>query len=225
MTAQVQSGAIVEERARLAREMHDGLSQILGFLNLEMQSLELLVSQNKMDATLKELGRARQRIRDAQAEVRENILNLRTALSKDGEAIPFLCEYIAEFATQTGIEAHVETPDGEKISLTPMCEVQLVRIIQEALTNVRLHAHANHIWIKFEPQAGQLCVEIRDDGIGFVEKTLKKHFGLQSMRERTESVQGKLSIESKLGHGTQLRLCLPLSQQHPEVPSVQTVAA
>jgi signal transduction histidine kinase len=213
MTAQLQSGAIVEERARLAREMHDGLSQILGFLSLEMQSLELLVHQGKIEETLAELHRARTRIRDAQSEVRENILNLRTALSKDGEAIPFLCEYINEFGTQTGIETHIELVGEQKTNLLPICEVQLVRIMQEALTNIRLHADANHVWVKFYPRQGNLCVEIVDDGIGFIETTLKKHFGLKSMRERTESVNGKLEIDSQPGHGTHITLCLPLIER------------
>lgn len=228
MTSQVQSGAIVAERARLAREMHDGLSQILGFLSLEMQSLELLVHQGKIDETLAELRRARERIRDAQAEVRENILNLRTALSKDGEAIPFLCEYIHDFGQQTGIETHVDYDDSKKINLSPICEVQLVRIVQEALTNVRLHAHAEHVWVKFLHAESGLCVDIRDDGIGFVERTLRKHFGLKSMHERTESVSGNLKIESQPGRGTHITLCLPLmeraAQTRQETLHAQTTA-
>jgi signal transduction histidine kinase len=229
MTSQIQSGAIVEERARLAREMHDGLSQILGFLSLEMQSLELLIQQGKIDETLEELTRARTRIRDAQAEVRENILNLRTALSRDGEAIPFLCEYIKEFELQTGIEAQIEYEDSQRINLKPICEVQLVRIMQEALTNIRLHADAKRVRVKFKQQQDALCVEIEDDGIGFIETELKKHFGLKSMRERTESVNGKLKIDSKPGHGTRISLCLPTAERashsQQENSHAQTVTA
>jgi signal transduction histidine kinase len=229
MTSQIQSGAIVEERARLAREMHDGLSQILGFLSLEMQSLELLIQQGKIGETLEELTRARARIRDAQAEVRENILNLRTALSRDGEAIPFLCEYIKEFELQTGIEARIEYDPNEKVNLKPICEVQLVRIMQEALTNIRLHAEANQVRVKFQQQQDALCVEIEDDGVGFIETELKKHFGLKSMRERTESVNGKLQIDSKPGRGTRISLCLPTAERvtHPQQENThaQTVTA
>jgi signal transduction histidine kinase len=203
----------VEERARLAREMHDGLSQILGFLSLEMQSLELLVKQGRIDDTLEELTKARARIRDAQAEVRENILNLRTALTKDGEVIPFLREYIQEFELQTGIETHVEDSASASVHLAPMCEVQLVRIIQEALTNVRLHADANHVWVRFGQDDNGLGVKIKDDGIGFIETELKKHFGLKSMRERTESVNGRIIIESQPGKGTHISLWLPMDSQ------------
>lgn len=219
MTAQIQSSAIVEERARLAREMHDGLSQILGFLSLEMQSLESLVEQQKIPETLAELQRARQRIREAQAEVRENILNLRTALSQDGEAINFLVEYLDEFGAQTGLGIHVEHDSATPVKLASLCEVQLVRIVQEALTNVRLHAQARHVWVKFAQGEGQLRVEIRDDGVGLVEKSLKKHFGLTSMRERTASVNGRLEIHSAPGRGTQLTLCLPLADRAALAPT------
>lgn len=216
ITAQLQSSAVVEERARLAREMHDGLSQILGFLSLEMQSLELLVKQGRIKDTLEELTKARARIRDAQAEVRENILNLRTALTKEGEVIPFLREYIQEFELQTGIETHVEDEVSSRAHLSPMCEVQLVRIIQEALTNIRLHADANHIWVHFCQDHNGLSVSIKDDGTGFVETELKKHFGLKSMRERTESVNGKITIESQPEAGTHISLWLPVATPHQQ---------
>jgi len=226
MTAQLQSIAVVEERARLAREMHDGLSQILGFLSLEMQSLELLVKQGRIDETLEELTKARTRIRDAQAEVRENILNLRTALTSDGEVIPFLREYIQEFELQTGIETHVEDSASASVHLASMCEVQLVRIVQEALTNIRLHADANHLWVQFRQEKNGLGVNIKDDGIGFIETELKKHFGLKSMRERTESVNGQISIESQPGMGTRIFLWLPAdSQHHQEKTHAQAIAA
>ena len=95
----------------------------------------------------------------------------------------------------------------------PMCEVQLVRIVQEALTNIRLHADANHVWVQFHQDEGGLGVNIKDDGIGFIETELKKHFGLKSMRERTESINGQIVIESQPGLGTHVSLWLPTSTQ------------
>ncbi|MBL8095385.1 MAG: PAS domain-containing protein [Anaerolineales bacterium] len=211
LTEQIQSGAVVAERARLSREMHDGLAQILGFLSLQMQSLESLVSQGKLDETQAELRRARERIRDAQAEVRENILNLRTVLSKNGEVVPFLCEYIAQFGEQTGIQTHVQCADNPRTSLSPVCEVQLVRIMQEALANVRQHARAENVWVSLADNGTGFEVEIRDDGVGFVERSAERRFGLKSMRERTESVHGELLIDSTPGRGTRIRLRVPRS--------------
>jgi signal transduction histidine kinase len=178
-----------------------------------------LVEQKKIPETLAELQRARQRIREAQAEVRDNILNLRTALSQDGEAIGFLCDYIDEFGEQTGLSTHIERDPAQAAKLTSICEVQLVRIVQEALTNVRLHAQARHVWVRFTQADGQLNVEIRDDGIGLVEKSLKHHFGLTSMRERTASVNGQLHIHSAPGRGTQLTLSLPLADRAALAPT------
>ncbi len=209
MTEQVQSGAVVTERARLSREMHDGLAQILGFLSLQMQSLESLISQGKLDETRAELRRARERIRDAQAEVRENILNLRTVLSKNGEVVPFLCEYIAQFGEQTGLRTHVQCAENPRTTLSPVCEVQLVRIMQEALANVRQHARARNVWVTLEEDGAGLRVEIRDDGVGFIEQSTDKRFGLKTMRERTESVHGELAIQSTPGQGTHIQLRVP----------------
>ncbi len=213
LTEQIESGAVVAERARLSREMHDGLAQILGFLSLQMQSLDSLVSQGKLDETRAELRRARERIRDAQAEVRENILNLRTVLSKNGEVVPFLCEYIAQFGEQTGIQTHVHCADNPRTSLSPVCEVQLVRIMQEALANVRQHANANNVWVSLGESGAGFEVEIRDDGVGFIEPTAGKRFGLKSMRERTESVHGELVIDSTPGLGTRIHLRVPRSDK------------
>jgi signal transduction histidine kinase len=107
-----------------------------------------------------------------------------------------------------------------------MCEVQLVRILQEALTNIRLHADANHVWAKFHPENGGLSVSIVDNGIGFIETELKKHFGLKSMRERTESVNGKISIASQPGKGTKISLWLPTAfQPEQETIHAQTITA
>ncbi len=213
LTEQIESGAVVAERARLAREMHDGLAQILGFLSLQMQSLESLVSQGKLEETLAELRRARERIREAQAEVRENILNLRTVLSINGDVVPFLCETIAQFGAQNGIETHVQNASQPRTRLSPICEVQLVRVMQEALANVRQHAEANNLWVAFEESGSGLHVMIRDDGVGFVEPALDKHFGLTTMRERSESVHGTLKIDSTPGQGTRIDLHFPCGNQ------------
>ena len=209
LTEQIQSGAVVTERARLSREMHDGLAQIIGFLSLQMQSLESLVSQGKLEETQAELRRARERIREAQAEVRENILNLRTVLSRQGEVVPYLIEHIAQFGAQTGIETHVQRQNHAPTNLSPLCEVQLVRIVQEALANIRQHASARNVWVTFDESGSGLTVDIRDDGVGFVEQALAKHFGLTSMRERTEGVRGELQITSTPGVGTLIHLHIP----------------
>jgi signal transduction histidine kinase len=213
LTANLQSLAVVEERSRIAREMHDGLAQILGYLSLEMQTLAFLVGQDNREQALAELHQARSRINAAQADVRESILSLRTTLAGDVGLIPALQQYVEEFGVQTGIEmtlvAEVEQP-----RLSPLAETQLVRVVQEALANVRKHAHAQRVEVRLATRGDCLTVSVQDDGVGMNGRGSPDagHFGIQTMRERAESVGGGLSITSRPGAGTQVELWLPLAQ-------------
>jgi signal transduction histidine kinase len=211
MAGRLQSLAVIEERARIAREMHDGLAQILGYLSLEIQTLDALVRQGDTDATLGELRQARARIAAAQDDVRENILSLRTTLAGDAGLLSALEEYVEEFGVQTGINAHV-TSEIDVSRLSPLAETQLVRIVQEALANVRKHAAARQVQIRLVARDGCLGVTVTDDGVGFDHVPNGKHFGLQTMRERAESVGGGLTVNSVPSQGTQVTFWLPLAQ-------------
>lgn len=209
MAARLQSLAVLEERGRIAREMHDGLSQVLGYLSLQMQTLEALVRQGDCATALAELGQARANIKDAQADVRENILSLRTTLSGQAGLVSALRQYVEEFGVQTGIQAGVVADFTSEPSLSPLAEAQLMRITQEALANVRKHAHARQVEIRLALTPQRLQVTVTDDGHGFSAAEVGKgHFGLQTMRERAESVGGRLTVTSD-GAGTQLEAWLP----------------
>jgi signal transduction histidine kinase len=214
MASRLQSLAVTQERSRIAREMHDGLAQILGFLSLQTQTLEALVKQGDAERTLAELRQARERIKAAQADVRESILSLRTTLSGDVGLIAALQQYVEEFGLQTGIDAELTCDLLEIPRLSPLIETQLVRIVQEALTNVRKHANATHVEVRLTIQGDGLCVTVADDGIGFNGETANRsHFGLQTMRERAEGVGGDLLITSVCGAGTQVELSVPLLER------------
>jgi signal transduction histidine kinase len=209
MAARLQSLAVLEERGRIAREMHDGLSQVLGYLSLQMQTLEVLVRQGNCAEALAELAQARGHIGEAQADVREGILSLRTTLSGQAGLVPALRQYVDEFGVQTGIEAAVLCDFNTEACLSPLAEAQLMRITQEALTNVRKHAQARQVQVRLHLTAQRLCVTIADDGRGFcVPEVGQGRFGLQTMRERAESVGGGLTIASGAG-GTRLDAWLP----------------
>ncbi len=213
MAAREQSLAVVEERGRIAREMHDGLAQLLGYLSLEMQTLEVLISQGKPAAALGELGQAREQINAAQADVRENILSLRTTLAGNAGLVPALKEYIDEFSIQAGVEAHFECHVPEPLLLSPLAETQMVRIFQEALANVRKHARASHVLLELSRRNGTLCVSVTDDGVGFDKPAERGHYGLSTMHERAESVGGGLKVTSRVGEGTRIELWLPILQK------------
>jgi signal transduction histidine kinase len=214
MAAGLQSLAVIEERSRIAREMHDSLAQILGYLGLESHTLEALVLQGDQEAILEELRMARESIKSAQADVRENILSLRTALAGDTGLITALKKYVEEFGLQNGIATVIEDRAGENVVVPPLAETQCVRVVQEALTNVRKHAHAKHVRVAFTALPDRLDISIADDGVGMNPGIVTHgHFGLQTMSERIESVGGELTVTSRPGRGTTVSFGIPLSYQ------------
>ncbi|RJP49693.1 MAG: GAF domain-containing protein [Anaerolineaceae bacterium] len=217
MTSQLQSLSIIEERARIAREMHDGLAQVLGYLNLQVQTLGSLLKQGKPKKLEAELTHMRQAIQVAHADVRENILSLRTTLAQEKGLHAAMDEYLAEFGIQTGIKTSFDYHVAGDLNLASVAEVQLVCILQEALTNVRKHAKASQVEVAITKDSfdsmDQICMQIKDDGIGFTLTSSKHSFGLQTMRERAKGVGGDLIINSKSGKGTQIECHLPCLQQ------------
>jgi signal transduction histidine kinase len=217
MTSQLQSLSIIEERARIAREMHDGLAQVLGYLNLQVQTLGSLLQQGKSEKLQAELTQMRQAIQVAHADVRENILSLRTTLAQDKGLDIAVDEYLTEFGIHTGVETNFSYQVEGDLNISSIAEVQLVCILQEALTNVRKHAQASRVEVAITREnhrnASLIHLQIIDDGIGFVLTGPKRNFGLQTMRERAESVGGRLIINSGHGNGTRIECRLPCLQQ------------
>ena len=213
MTAQLQSYSITEERARIAREMHDGLAQVLGYLNLEVQTLEALLKQGRNEALKTELSQMREAVRVANDDVRENILSLRTTLANKEGLASAIDEYLSGFGIQTGIETEFDNRVAGDLNLASLAEVQLVCILQEALANVRKHASATRVCVSIEKKTFSgnefVLMEIKDNGVGFAARDSKRSFGLQTMRERAKSVQGTLVVHSLPGRGTTIECSLP----------------
>ncbi|MCA9330972.1 GAF domain-containing protein, partial [Candidatus Saccharibacteria bacterium] len=211
MATQIQSLAVVDERSRIAREMHDGLAQILGYMNVQVQTVEALVLQGKQDRVLDELQTMREAVRAAHADVRENILSLRTTLATDAGVTSAISKYLEGFSSQTGISVHFANAadNDERLGLSPMAEVQLVCILHEALANVRKHAHAQNVKVSLYREGQVACLEIHDDGVGFTSPISKNRFGLHTMLERAQSVGGKFWVQSEPGQGTHIFCKLP----------------
>lgn len=210
MTSQLQSFSIIEERGRIAREMHDGLAQVLGYLNLQVQTLETLLKRDKQDALRAELEQMRQAVQVAHADVRENILSLRTTLANEKGLVSAIDEYLNEFGIQTHIVTRFDNEVEGALNLASLAEVQLVCILQEALTNVRKHAAANRVSVRIAQrqnadQCEYLLMEVVDDGVGFIENDNgKRSFGLQTMHERALAVGGELAVRSNPSQGTSI---------------------
>ena len=213
MTAQLQSLSITEERARIARDMHDGLAQVLGYLNLEVQTLGALQRQGKNEALSSELDKMRAAIQVANADVRENILSLRTTLASEKGLVSSIGEYLDEFSIQTGIETCFSNDLHGELRLSSIAEVQLVCILQELLANVRKHAHAQKVEVFLsrvnENGKNWISFQVIDDGIGLTDQRSKHSFGLNTMQERANSVGGVLELRSLYGKGTAVACRLP----------------
>ena len=213
MTAQLQSYSVTEERARIAREMHDGLAQVLGYLNLQVQTIEALYTSGKEDMLEKELKHMRSAIKSAHADVRENILSLRTTLAHKEGLLSAVEEYLQEFGIQTGVNTKIRIDNNKNLNLSSIAEVQLVCILQEALANVRKHAEAESVELIITKELSLdeefVQMQIIDDGKGFLREESNRSFGLQTMQERASSINGQLQIKSVIGAGTEITCKIP----------------
>jgi nitrate/nitrite-specific signal transduction histidine kinase len=205
--------AVLEERYRLSREFHDGLAQTLSYLGLQSERLESLLKTGQTDTAVSEFAELRRSIRAAYVDVREAIDGLRLGVEDVGQLAARLGEYTTEFTRQTGLPVHF-TAVPDQINVSPATAVQLLRIAQEALTNVRKHAQAQEVDVRLRQIAGELELTITDDGHGFpntlpVERQYRSH-GLASMRERTESLGGMLTVATQPGQGTRITVVVPV---------------
>lgn len=212
---QVQTLSIIEERERIAREMHDGLAQILGYVNTKAQAAQELLDRGQTDRAAAQINQLAEAARSAYADVRETILGLRTSSVPDRPLVDALREYVERWEEQSGVAAELATTasNGLVHTLPAAAEVQLLRIVQEALTNVRKHAGASHVAVRLTEANGWVQATVEDDGVGFDQSALGRaapaRFGLGTMRERAEIVGGTLAIDSAPGRGTRVTVCLP----------------
>jgi len=209
LAEEVRSLAAMQERERLAREMHDGLAQALGLLHMKLQGA--LARSAAAPAVAEDLREMVQITQSAYEEVRQSIFGLRTFVSRGLGLVPTLTEYLHEFSAHNAIAVELEAAGGPLGPIPPATEVQAVRIIQEALVNVRKHAGADRARVRLERDGAWLRVTVEDDGVGWDGLAPRSglHFGLQTMRERAEGLGGRLEIETAPGRGTRVVATLP----------------
>lgn len=207
--AELESQAVLEERNRLAREVHDGLAQSLGFLNFKVQQVDRLLARGQWEGARRALQELRQGVQDVYGEVRLTIQDLRWAPEGNGGLIERLRKYVETFAGRTGLEVTLEVRGEPRFS--PLQEVHLFRVAQEALTNVHKHAHARHVWVRLYGNASDVMLEVEDDGVGLSvnPNPVPGRFGLRIMQERVEAIGGRVSLESMPERGTRLRVTVP----------------
>ena len=200
--------AVAQERLRIAHEMHDGLAQVLGYVNTKVQAADAYLKRGKTDEASAQMRELAVSARAAYTEVREGIIGLRTLPDAERPIGDVLREYLDRWQEQSGVRTQLAI-EGD-LRLKPSVELQLVRIVQEALSNVRKHARASTARVTIRERQGRVTTTIEDDGVGFNAGAPARgefpRFGLSTMRERAESAGGALAIESKPGGGTVVRL-------------------
>jgi len=215
---QSQGLAAAIERERIARELHDSLAQALGYVRLQAAAARDAVAHEQGARASDILTQIGDVAGDAFVEVREAILGLRSSGSGSDRTLTVaLSEYVARYQQQTGVEVDLEIGPGvSEAGLAPAVEVQLVRIVQEALANIRKHARTARARLQLDVVIGgsgpRLRVRIADDGRGFdlSQSGGSAHFGLAIMRERAEGVGGVFDVETAPNEGTRVSVLMPL---------------
>ncbi len=210
----IEREAIIEERRRIARELHDGLAQSLGYLNLQTKMLSDSVSSQDTVKALNELNDVRKTVQDTYDDIRESIDQLSTEI-RSLSIIPALTSYASEFSNNNGIKVQFDAAKHFP-QLSPIADLQLLRIAQESLTNVRRHAMATEVEMKLEKTGDTVEMIVKDNGKGFsfsdLEKSLPGYHGLDIIRERAEGLGGSVDISTAPGEGTAVTVTLPLAK-------------
>jgi PAS domain S-box-containing protein len=203
--------ATTRERERLAHELHDSTAQVLGYVSIQALAIQKWLSSGDIEKAQSLLSRLEEVSQDAHTDVRESILSLKAGAGRDWSFVSALKKYLSDIQALHGMRTKLFLTDGLKEGvLKPGDEVQILRVIQEAITNARKHGRAQSIGVTISHDDGRVSITVTDDGSGFdltqVNPDTGRHFGLVFMRERMEQIGGSLAIHSHPGEGTVVNL-------------------
>ncbi len=206
---QAQRLSIMQERSLLAHELHDSLAQTLASLRFQVRMLDDTLEQGELEQARRELDKIRNSLEEANTELRGLLAQFRAPIDKRG-LVPALEDILARFRRETGIVTFFQK-ECSQADMPASMEMQVLRIVQEALANIRKHsrAHAVRILLRCD-RSGQYHVMVEDDGIGMTQEALEgepgEHLGLTILEERARRLGGELSIESEPAEGTRIEL-------------------
>lgn len=206
---------LMEERTRLAREIHDGLAQTLGFLKLQIAQMIGNLDRNEIIRLKNVMRTCYDTLSDAYQDARYAIDSLRiTPYSESSLNLKNWLAQTVEGFSELSLDVNIQY-DDISIEFPPEKHAQLIRIVQEALSNIRKHARAKTVWIICTQKSNDFILEIRDDGIGFTPEDIPtpSQYGLRGMKERTELLGADFQIESRPSKGTTIRVRIPLEEQ------------
>ncbi len=219
LQARLRELAVVAERERIAREMHDGLAQVLGYVNTKSQAIEELLLAGRTDEARGLLAELAAAARSIYVDVREAILGLRSPVVPGVGLVAAVEDYSARFAEASKIAIRVDAPSAaRRLDLAPDVEAQVFRIVQEALTNVRKHSGAGRAEVVFSVHDGTLEVVITDDGHGIEAPPSaadRPRYGLRAMRERADSIGATVDWTSPPDGGYRVHLAVAAGTAGP----------
>lgn len=207
-----QFSAVLAERNRIAREIHDTLAQGFAGISVQLELVARLLERAPQNAK-SHLDQARALVRESLAEARRSVWDLRSQALEGSDLPAALAETATRLTAGTPVHAQVQV-SGTYRQLNRVVEDNLLRIGQEAMTNAIKHAQATHLWLDLKFDSKRLRFSVRDDGRGFdpaaQQANRNGHFGLLGMRERADQLGGILTVHSRPGEGTEIVVEIPL---------------
>lgn len=216
--------AVSQERHLLARELHDSIAQSLAFLKIQVQLMRDALATGDRDGMARVLEEIDAGVRESYGDVRELLMHFRTRTNTE-DIETALTTTLHKFELQSGLKAHLQM-QGHGLPLAPDLQIQVLHIVQEALSNVRKHARASQVWLDVQQQP-EWRFEVRDDGSGFDTRDDSiddSHVGLRIMRERAERIGARVELISTPGSGTSMVLTLPAQLVAARAPTLPTAA-
>lgn len=225
LAAELRQLAVQHERERIAREIHDGLAQVLGYVNTKSQAVEGLLEAGRLDQARSQMAELGAAARSIYVDVREAIQGLTEPIGDEIDLGAETRDYAARFAEASKLAVSVRIePDVETVVIEPAVRDEIFGVIREALTNVRKHAAAHRVTISMELRDGHLVVGVVDDGRGFDPDHVSEsssdwpHYGLVAMRRRAAAIDARISWTTFPGGGTSVELVAPVAS-----PGVEAV--
>src|SRR6266566_3227987 len=210
LSAQSRQSAVVAERNRMARDIHDTLAQGFTGVIVQLEAVEEAMSKDQAVKASGHLERAGDLARESLREARRSVQALRPQALEEKQLSEALKDLIEKMTRGTTVHAKFNL-QGKRRKLPPEWETNLLRIGQEVLTNVLRHARASEFKVLLVFDSSEIRLELRDNGCGFNPQRKHEGFGLQGMRERAEGMGGRLTIQSAAGKGTAISIVLPVA--------------
>lgn len=210
--ARIRELLAAEERLRVEHELHDGLAQVLAYVNTKTQAVKELLRAGRTEDAIRHLDQLASAAREVYGDMRESVLGLRNAAVPGRSLGDALHDYVSSWEARHGIPCRIQVDRG--IRLSENTELQIQLIVQESLANVLKHARAKRVDVSLRQGDGRIVATVGDDGLGFDPALPGRgefpRFGLAAMRERAESIGGQVRLDSSPGKGTRVTVEVPV---------------